>query len=160
MLEILSQVGELVGGLGSLFALIYLAQQIRQSNAMMRAQSRQTLLDTTSAGDWDFTRDGVLLEALGAAMDRWLDISDEQKARFSLGMTRYLANIQNGLQLHEAGLVDEALVRQMGSSTAMCSMTPSGCPGSRAAFDPILSTSTIRRFERRTRSSGRSPSSR
>jgi hypothetical protein len=126
VLEVLSQIGELVGGLGAMIALIYLARQIQQSNVIVRAQSRQTLLDTASAGDWDLARDTELLEAFGAALDRWPDITDEQRTKFTLGMNRYLANIQNGLQLHEAGLVDETLVRQMGNNMAMCSLTPGG----------------------------------
>jgi hypothetical protein len=66
MLEILSQIGELVGGLGALIALIYLARQIRQSNVIVRAQSRQTLLDTASAGDWHLACDTDLLKAFAA----------------------------------------------------------------------------------------------
>jgi hypothetical protein len=126
VLEVLSQIGELVGGLGALIALVYLARQIQQSNVIVRAQSRQTLLDTASAGDWDLARDTELLEAFGAALDRWPDISDEHRTKFTLGMTRYLANIQNGLQLHEAGLVDAALVRQMGNNMATCALAPGG----------------------------------
>lgn len=41
MLDSLSQLGEFLGGIGALVALVYLAIQIRQSNAIARAQSRR-----------------------------------------------------------------------------------------------------------------------
>lgn len=63
MLETLSQIGELVGGLGALLALVYLAVQIRHNNAIAKAQSRQTLIDTWAAGNWDLVRDSELLRA-------------------------------------------------------------------------------------------------
>ena len=57
MLETFSQLGELIGGIGALAALVYLAVQIRQSNTVAKAQSRQTLLDTFSQTDWDMARE-------------------------------------------------------------------------------------------------------
>jgi hypothetical protein len=46
VIETLSQVGELVGGIGALAALVYLATQIRQNSAIARAHIRQSLADS------------------------------------------------------------------------------------------------------------------
>lgn len=111
-MEVFSQVGELVGGFGALFALIYLGVQIRQSNVLARAQSRQTLIDTWSAGNWDLARDPDLLRVFGAALSRWPEISDRDKTAFDIAMTWFLANLQNGLLLMEAGLLDAEVLDQ------------------------------------------------
>ena len=47
MLEIFANVGEIVGGIGTILALVYLALQVRHSNRIARASSRLTLMDTS-----------------------------------------------------------------------------------------------------------------
>jgi hypothetical protein len=71
VLETLSQIGELVGGFGALVAQINLATQIRQNYVIARAQSRQTLIEPWSAGNWDLARDSELLRAFAAGLSPW-----------------------------------------------------------------------------------------
>lgn len=126
MLETLSQVGELVGGLGAVFALLYLAMQIRQNNIIARAQSRQTLIDTWSAGNWDLARDTELLEAFAAGLSRWPDVPNAQKTKFDIAMSRFLANIQNGLLLRDAGLLDDKMLHQISDYMVISVLSPGG----------------------------------
>ena len=126
MLETLSQIGELVGGFGALLALIYLATQIRQNNVITRAQSRQTLLDTWSAGNWDLVRDTELLKAFAASLSSWPDISDDLKTKFDIGMSRFTTNIQNGLLLSDAGLLDEKVLDQISNYLVISVLSPGG----------------------------------
>jgi hypothetical protein len=126
MLETLSQIGELVGGLGALLALIYLALQIRQNNIIARAQARQTLLDTWSSGNWDLVRDTDLLTAFASGLNLWPDIPDDQRIKFDLGMSRFLTNIQNGLLLREAGLLDQAILDQTSNWMVASALSPGG----------------------------------
>jgi len=126
VLETLSQIGELVGGFGALLALIYLATQIRQNNVIARAQSRQTLLDTWSAGNWDLVRDTELLKAFAAGLSSWPDISDALKTKFDIGMSRFTTNIQNGLLLSDAGLLDEKVLDQISNYLVISVLSPGG----------------------------------
>ena len=107
MLETFAHVGELVGGIGAIVALAYLAIQIRQSNLLARAHSRQILLDTFSQMNWEVSRDADLARVLAVGLRRWPDMSDADKTTFDLAMARYLSNLHNGLLLLDAGILDE-----------------------------------------------------
>ena len=107
MLETFAQVGEFVGGIVAIAALAYLAVQIRQSNLLARAQSRQILLDTFSQTNWVVARDADLARVLAVGVSRWPDMSDADKTTFDLAMGRYLSNLHNGLLLLDAGMLDE-----------------------------------------------------
>ena len=126
MLETLSQIGELLGGFGALAALVYLASQIRQNNTIARAHARQTLIDTWSAGNWELARDAELQQAFAAALSHWPDIPDNQKTTFDLGMSRFLYNIQNGLLLRDAGLLDEEMLEQISDYMVISVLSPAG----------------------------------
>ena len=151
MLETLSQIGELVGGFGALFALIYLAVQIRQNNKISRAQSRQTLIDTWSASNWDLVQDTELLRAFGAGLSRWPDLSDEQKTKFDLGMSRFLANIWNGLLLQDAGLLDEKVLDEISNYMVISVLSPGG---SRWWNETALATPEVREYIERRLAAG------
>jgi hypothetical protein len=106
-LELLGQIGELVGGIGALAALVYLAVQIRHSNSVARAQSRQTLLDTFSQLNWELACDPALARVIARGVRSWPDLSNEDMTAFDLAMGRYLSNLQNGLLLVEEGMLDQ-----------------------------------------------------
>ena len=107
MLETFAQVGEFLGGIVAIAALAYLAVQIRQSNLLARAQSRQTLLDTFSQTNWVVAQNADLARVLAVGIRRWPDMSDADKTTFDLAMARYLSNLHNGLLLLDAGMLDE-----------------------------------------------------
>jgi hypothetical protein len=126
LIETLSQIGELVGGFGALAALVYLALQIRQNNIIARAQARQSLIDTWSAGNWDLARDDELLIAFAAGLSKWPDIPNDLRTKFDVGMSRFLANIQNGLLLYEAGLLDEKVLDEISGYMVISVLSPGG----------------------------------
>ncbi len=126
MLEILSQVGELVGGIGALAALVYLAIQIRHSNALARAQSRQNLLDTFSQANWELARDDHVKRVVAASLRYWPDISDADKTTFDLAMGRYLSNLENGLLLRDTGMLDPQTFDRTANYMLMCVMADGG----------------------------------
>ncbi len=145
MLEILAQVGELVGGIGALAALVYLAIQIRQSNALARAQSRQNLLDTFSQTNWEVARNDYVKRVIAAGLQYWPDIPDADKTTFDLTMGRYLSNLQNGLLLRDTGMLDTQTFDETANYMLMCVLTDGGqrwwkdtkfaAPGLRAYID-------------------------
>ena len=122
----LGALGEFVGAFAVIATLIYLATQIRQNNIIARAQARQALLDTFSAGNWDLARDTELLKSFAACLSRWPDAPDDQKTKFDIGMSRFLTNIQNGLLLCDAGLLDEKVLHQVSDYMVICVLSPAG----------------------------------
>jgi hypothetical protein len=107
MLETFAQFGELIGGIGALAALVYLAVQIRQSNTVAKAQSRQTLLDTFAQTNWEMTRETDLLRVFSLGVQAWPEMPNEDKTLFDLTMSRYIFNLHNGLLLRDARMLDE-----------------------------------------------------
>ena len=126
MLEILAQVGELVGGIGALAALVYLAIQIRHSNAVARAQSRQNLLNTFSQTNWEVARDDHVKGVVATSLRHWPNISDAEKTTFDLAMARYLSNLENGLLLRDAGMLDPETFDRTANYMLACVMTDGG----------------------------------
>ena len=126
MLEILSQIGELVGGLGAIAALVYLAIQLRDSNALSRAQSRQTLIATFAQVTWEVSRDAHMQRVIAIGLRSWPDIPNSEKTTFDLIMGRYLFNLQNGLLLRDAGMLDSKTLDGIADSMLMCVITEGG----------------------------------
>ena len=122
----LGSIGEFTAAVATVATLAYLAVQIRQSNTAARAQSRQTLIDTWASRNWDLARDPRMLRAFAAGVTRWPDISNEDKTVFDLAMGTYLANIQNGLLLRDAGLLDESVLDQTANYMVMSAFSPGG----------------------------------
>ena len=77
MLEQLANLGELIGGLGALAAIVYLAAQVRQSNRIARATSRQQLLDTFYDRGWETGTNPELARVLAAGIVRWQTLSNQ-----------------------------------------------------------------------------------
>jgi len=126
MFETFAQVGELVGGIGAVAALAYLAIQIRHSNALARAQSRQTLLDRFSQTNWEVARDSYVKRVIGAGLRRWPDMPDAEKTTFDLAMGRYLSNLHNGLLLRDTGMLDAHTFDGTANYMLMCVVTTGG----------------------------------
>jgi len=122
----LGSLGEFIAAIATVATLAYLAIQIRQSTVTARAQSRQALIDTWSSTNWELVRDPRMLKAFAAGVSRWPDISDEDKTTFDLGMSRYLANIHNGILLREAGLLDDAVLDHVSNYMVSCAASQGG----------------------------------
>jgi hypothetical protein len=126
LLETLAQAGELVGGLGALAALGYLAIQIRQSNTLAKAHSRQTLLDNFSQLNWEMARDPELARVISLGLQKWPVLSETDKTSFDLAMGRYLSNLHNGLLLMDAGMLDKETFDVIANYMLICIPTPGG----------------------------------
>lgn len=126
MLETFAQAGELIGGIGAIAALAYLAIQIRQGNTLAKAQSRQTLLDNFSQLNWEMARDHEMARMISVGLQQWPDLSNSEKTAFDLAMSRYLSNLHNGLLLMEAGMLDKETFDFIADYMLICIPTPGG----------------------------------
>ena len=148
MLEILAQIGELLGGIGAIAALAYLAIQIRKSNALARAQARQNLMDRFSQTIWEIARNDDVKRVLAAGVCDWPEMSDADKTTFDLSMSRFLSNLEIGLLLRDTGILDPQTFDATANYMVMSVMTSGGkrwlketvfaAPGLRAYIDERL----------------------
>jgi len=149
--QMLGNYGEFVGAIGVVVTLGYLSLQIRQNTKAARAQSRQTLLDQWSSGNWDLSRDPQLLRVYANALRHWPDIPNDEKTMFDLGMSRFLANIQNGLLLRDSGMIDGSTLEVLTGYMVLCVRSTGGAnwwrdtvnahPETRAYIDNCLTNS-------------------
>jgi len=124
--EQLANIGELIGGFGALAALVYLAAQVRNSNRIARASSRQQLLDTFYDRAWETGTDPRLARILAGGVMDWEALSNQDKTTFHNMMARWLGNIENGLALHKDGLVEDEPVIFIARAMATCINAPGG----------------------------------
>jgi hypothetical protein len=124
--QILGSYGEFVGAIGVVVTLGYLSVQIRQNTKTGRAQARQTLLDQWSSSNWDLSRDPQLLRVYANALLRWPDLPNDEKTMFDFGMSRFLANIQNGLLLRDSGMIDGSTLDVLVGYMVVCVRTAGG----------------------------------
>jgi hypothetical protein len=124
--QMLGNYGEFVGAIGVVVTLAYLSVQIRQNTKTGRAQARQTLLDQWSSSNWDLSRDPQLLRVYANALLRWPDLPNDEKTMFDFGMSRFLANIQNGLLLRDSGMVDDSTLDVLVGYMVLCVRTTGG----------------------------------
>jgi len=124
--QILGNYGEFVGAIGVVVTLGYLSVQIRQNTKTGRAQARQTLLDQWSSSNWDLSRDSQLLRVYANALLHWPDLPNDEKTMFDFGMSRFLANIQNGLLLRDSGMIDGSTLDVLVGYMVLCVRTTGG----------------------------------
>ncbi len=126
MLEFAANIGELVGGIGTLAALIYLALQVRQNNRIARGSSRQALLDTFYDRAWQTGVDKHLATIFASGLRDWNSLSNEDKTAFTNMIVRWISNIENGMQLEQDGLIERETVSFIASAMAGCLQSPGG----------------------------------
>ena len=122
----LGALGEFLGSIGVIATLIYLAIQIRQNTSSARSQSRQTLIDGWSIGQAELANDPELLRIYADAIMRWSDLPDVEKTRFDVGMARFLGNLQNGILLRDAGMLDQATLDTTANFMLSCILCEGG----------------------------------
>ena len=101
--EAIGAVSEIIGAVAVVITLAYLAVQIRQSNALLRSESRQALVtnDVTSlSATLDHT--DALVKYIGG-----VGLSEEEQLRISLMFTLDLRNREFEYFQYKHGLLDE-----------------------------------------------------
>ncbi len=106
--ELLGNYGEFIGAIAVVVTLAYLTVQVRQSTLTSRASSRQTLIDGWANAQASLQSDPALLRIYAKGIMRWSTMSNTEKTQFDVGMAQYLSNVQNGILLRNAGMLDQA----------------------------------------------------
>ena len=125
-IEALGSVGELIAAVATVATLFYLATQIRHGTEATRATSQQALLDTFFDSGWELAQDMELARVVGAGLVSFESLDDREKTAFSLILLRYIGNLEKGLRLREAGLIDEATLDSVGRNLVASIKAPGG----------------------------------
>lgn len=112
--EAIGAIGELGGAVAVVVTLFYLTAQIRQSTKATRASSRQALIDTFYDHAWELGKDAELNRIIGVDLSDFDLLSDEEKSRFNNLLSRWEGNLYNGILLHDADLLDEETLNEIG----------------------------------------------
>ena len=105
--QLLGNFGEFVGAFAVVATLVYLTIQIRQNTITSRALARQTLIDGWAGSQAKFQDNPELLRIYAKGIMRWSTMSNTEKTQFDVGMAQFLSNVQNGILLREAGMLDQ-----------------------------------------------------
>ena len=106
-LDDVGNIGELIGAIGVIATLIYLAVQIRQNTSALKATSHQET--TREASDFvaQMAGDADVARIFNTGSKNWNDLVGEERLRFSMLLFRVFFNFQNLYSLHQAGGIDE-----------------------------------------------------
>ena len=109
ILETLGNVGEFVGGLAVIITLAYLALQVRQGTASVRASSVQELTENMLRSAEALGRpENAELYLRGASS--YSSLTPEEKLRFGLILGPFLARFDTVLEYRERGMVNDSYV--------------------------------------------------
>ena len=134
-------IGELVAAIATIATLFYLAMQIRHSSEATRGASQQALLDTSFDASFELGRDVERLRILGAGLADFDLLNDRDKTIFAIAAQRYVGNLEKGLRLRQAGLIDHETVDSVGAGVLLILRSPGGAKwwqGYRLAVPPIV----------------------
>jgi hypothetical protein len=113
--EAIGAVGEVVGGLGVIFTLGYLALQIRQNTRSLKSASYQSAISSMSEVAGSIYNDEEVSRIVYESL-RGNEASDLDQYRFETFLTRLFRNFENFYYQHEAGVMEDHLWNGMKNS--------------------------------------------
>ncbi len=125
-IEDVGALGELIAAIATVATLFYLATQIRQSTGVARAASQQALLDTFAEMNAELYRNRDLARLVGAGLMSFEALDDSDKTIFMLVLSRYVVNLEKGILLYNAGLIDQDTLDSVASALVASVRAPGG----------------------------------
>jgi hypothetical protein len=148
--QLLGNYGEFVGAIAVVITLAYLTIQIRQHTKTSQALSRQTLIDGWAGSQAKLQTDSELLRIYAKGIMNWSAMSNVEKTQFDVGMAQFLSNVQNGVLLRDAGMLDQATLDTIAGFMLTCIRCEGGAqwwretgfamPETRAYLDGVLNS--------------------
>ena len=119
--------GEILGAVGVILSLLYLARQLRRSDDTARAASIQSVLDgfRDRIGN-AAARDGSFDDCLARGLNSLEDLTDTEKRRFFYIISEHVLHMQNVYQLYEHKLLPRETMESWLAYTVSLLMTPGG----------------------------------
>lgn len=108
-LQDFASVGELLGAVGVIISLIYLAAQVRQNTAALRASSITGITDRTAESMGMVASNPELARLLGKGVAGDSPLEPEERIRFELLMGNWFTHWQGMHRQISVGAIDEEL---------------------------------------------------
>lgn len=108
-LQDFASIGELVGAVGVIISLIYLAAQVRQNTAALRASSITRVTDRTAESMGMVATDPELAKLLGKGVAGDSPLEPDERIRFELLMGMWFTHWQGMHRQISVGAIDEEL---------------------------------------------------
>lgn len=105
--DAIAAIAEAVGAAGVILTLAYLAMQIRQNTASVRAATLQGLKADSVAFTETLFKDADLVRIWSLGLNRLDSLQDLDRDRFHLIVLSFLRRFENIHQLTDSGLADE-----------------------------------------------------
>ncbi len=106
-------VGEMVGAIGVIITLLYLATQIRQSTRQMRSEGHQGITDSYSITLGQLLADDALFETIVRGCQNWDSITAFQQSQCHIFFHQHLMHFRVAFQLHDKGAIDDDVYRSI-----------------------------------------------
>ena len=124
--DALGATGEVLGSLGVLITLVYLAVQVKQNNAYAKAQIYQARADAAHYMLAEFNDTSIIMKLLGENFepvpDGWDKLTLEEKYVFRKLAWANDTHIDNVLKQQELGLIDDPASEISGSTDDLLRM--------------------------------------
>ena len=108
-LQDVASIGELLGAVGVIISLIYLAAQVRQNTAALRASSITGVTDKTADGMGMVATDAELAKLLAKGVEASSPLEAHERIRFELLMGSWFTHWQGMHRQISVGAIDEEL---------------------------------------------------
>jgi len=106
-------VGEMVGAIGVIVTLLYLATQIRQRTRQMRSEGHQGITDSYSVTLGQLLADDELFETIIRGCQNWESITAFQQSQCHIFFHQHLMHFRVAFQLHDKGAIDDDVYRSI-----------------------------------------------
>lgn len=100
-------VGEVIGAIGVVLTLIYLATQVRQNTRQMRSEGHQGITDSYSATLGHLLEDEALFKTIIRGAQNWESITAFQQSQCHIFFHQHLMHFRVAFQLHDKGAIDD-----------------------------------------------------
>jgi hypothetical protein len=153
-LDALGNIGDFVGGLGVVITLIYLAVQIRQNTATVRASGSASHNDGFNSVFLLFSQDKDARDVYFRGLANYEALSAEQQINFDLLAIYVLQSIHGSFYLHREGAISDdawqdaqfwlsSMTTQPGFHSMWEKWRPRVPPGLREFVDDSLSSASV-----------------
>jgi hypothetical protein len=122
--DAIGAIAELLGAIGVIASLVYLATQIRQSREQMRASTAQQFQSQVMATAQAGARDPELFQLLRRGSANIDQLDEDELGRFTIYWQGILTEYDNAYYQYRAGLLDEARWQQHHSQMQYMLQTP------------------------------------
>ena len=124
--EIVEAISALIASIATLLTLIYLAIQIRDSNRLARSASLQSVIESFLTHVVSPTNNERTIDITNRGHNDYSKLSNSEKSTFFNDMSRSMLHMQNVMQLHQNGLLDEVDYRAWMTYAASTITSPGG----------------------------------